>query len=34
VTFSLPVRAVNQKIVVSAVFVAAMFMNNYGLLGI
>ena len=26
-SFSLPVRAVNQKIVVSAVFVAAMFMN-------
>jgi EmrB/QacA subfamily drug resistance transporter len=27
VKFSLPVRAVNQKIVVSAVFVAAMFLN-------
>jgi EmrB/QacA subfamily drug resistance transporter len=27
VTFSLPVRSVNQKAVVSAVFVAAMFMN-------
>jgi hypothetical protein len=27
VTFSLPVRPVNQKVVVSAVFVAAMFMN-------
>ena len=26
-TFSLPVRQVNQKVIVSAVFVAAMFMN-------
>jgi hypothetical protein len=27
VRFALPVAAVNQKVVVSAVFVAAMFMN-------
>jgi hypothetical protein len=27
VRFALPVAAVNQKVIVSAVFVAAMFMN-------